>query len=65
VHQKLVKKNAYRIILYMGKASSELFINDGELVSTNTVFPEEPYNTMVFESDSEISVVNMTVNKIK
>lgn len=44
----LVVKDSYKIRLLMDKASSEIFINDGELVQTNTIFPTEPYNRLDF-----------------
>lgn len=46
----LVKKETYKVRLLVDKASTELFINDGELVQTNTVFPTEPYNSLIFEA---------------
>lgn len=61
----LVKKDSYKIRLLVDKASSELFINDGELVSTNIMFPSEPYNTMVFDADGELNVEKVNVYKLK
>lgn len=61
----IVKKDSYKVRLLMDKASSELFINDGELVSTNLIFPDEPYNTLVFDAEGEISVENINIYKIK
>lgn len=61
----LVKKDSYKVRLLIDKASSELFINDGELVSTNLIFPSEPYNTLVFDAQGEIDIENMNVYKIK
>ncbi len=59
----LTKKNTYRIRLFIDNASSELFINDGELVSTNIIFLTEPYNSLTFEG--KINVRNISVHKIK
>lgn len=59
----LGKKNIYKIHLFIDNASSELFINDGELVSTNIVLPSEPYNTLVFEGN--IHVRNISIHRIK
>lgn len=59
----LVKKNTYKIRLFIDNASSELFINDGELTSTNIILPSEPYNTLVFEGD--IDVQDIFIYKIK
>jgi len=61
----LIRKKLYKINLYIDRASSEIFIDNGELVSTNIIFPSEPYNTLSFETESEISVDNIYVHKIK
>lgn len=61
INSPLVKKNEYRIRLYVDKASTELFVNDGELVQTNTVFPTEPFNTLQIESEGTIQIENMSV----
>ncbi len=60
----LAEKDAYRISLYIDKASSELFVNGGEVVSTNIVFPTAPYDTMEFTSDSLIRIEDMVVSRI-
>ena len=59
----LAKKNIYKIRLFIDKASSELFINDGELALTNIIFPTEPYNSMEF--DGNINVKDISIHKIK
>lgn len=59
----LVRKNAYKIRLFIDNASSELFVNDGQLVSTNIIFPTEPYNALTFEGP--VKVKNITIHKIK
>ncbi|MFR9165124.1 MAG: GH32 C-terminal domain-containing protein [Dysgonomonas sp.] len=48
----LVKRDKYRIRLLIDNASSEIFINGGELVQTNTVFPTEHYSSMEFNTKS-------------
>ncbi|GHV15729.1 2,6-beta-D-fructofuranosidase [Bacteroidia bacterium] len=63
IKASLVKKNTYKIRLFIDNASSELFINDGELVSTNIIFPSEPYNSLKFEGN--INVQDISVHKIK
>lgn len=35
-------------VYFFDKTSVELFVNDGELVMTNTVFPREVFNRMTF-----------------
>ena len=44
----LVAKDNYTIRLLVDKASSELFINDGETVMTNIIFPSEWYENLTF-----------------
>lgn len=62
----LVKKDEYKIRLLMDKASSELFVNTGELVQTNIIFPSEPYNIMVFESEGgTVNIENMNIYNFK
>lgn len=61
----LVKKDTYKIRLLIDKASSELFINDGELVQTNTMFPSEAYNSLVFESEGNVTVENINIYELK
>lgn len=48
----IVKKPSYKIRLFIDKASSELFVNDGEVVQTNTMFPSEPYNILTFKTEN-------------
>lgn len=60
----LVKKDTYQIRLLVDKASTELFVNDGEVVSTNLVYPTEPYNSLTIESKGKISVEDLTIYKL-
>lgn len=59
----LRKKQTYKIRLFIDNASSELFIDDGELVSTNIILPSEPYNTLIFEGN--MSIRDISIHKIK
>lgn len=62
----LAKDTSYKIRLMIDKASAELFVNDGELVQTNIVFPEEPYNSLEFSSaDNNINVRNLKIHTLK
>ena len=61
----LAMKNAYKINFYIDRASSEIFIDNGILVSTNLIFPNEPYDIITFKAESEISVENINIYKIK
>ena len=65
IKSPLVKKDTYTIRLFVDKASTELFVNDGDLVQTNIVFPTEPYNKLVFKADNNISVENVNIYKMK
>lgn len=60
------KKDIYKIRLLVDKASVELFINDGETVMTNIVFPTEPYNRMsLFTSDEPWFASDIKIYDIK
>lgn len=61
----LSKKGSYYIRLFVDKASTEIFIDNGELVQTNTLFPTEPYNTITFESSSEVKINTINLYPIR
>ena len=63
----LIPKKSYTIHLWVDKASVEAFVNGGEVVQTNTVFPTEPYNQLWFDlrGNTVVSVENITLYKIK
>ncbi len=44
---------SYELELFVDKHSTELFINDGDVVFTNCVFPNEPYDSIEFFSDGK------------
>lgn len=46
----LEPKKEYHIRMFFDKSSVELFINEGELVMTNLIFPTEVFNRMSFFS---------------
>lgn len=56
----------YHLKLYMDKASSELFVNEGDLVITNILFPTEDMNMLSFwnQGEDSIQIKNIIVNKI-
>lgn len=61
----LIPQNQYHLKLIIDKASSELFVNDGDIVTTNTFFPSEDMDILSFYClDGSIQVKNITVNKI-
>lgn len=45
--------DSYELELYVDRHSTELFINDGDVVFTNCVFPNEPYDSIEFFSDGK------------
>lgn len=62
----LLQKDSYKIRLLIDKASSEIFVNDGQTVLTNTFFPNETMNDLKFFSNSGIiEVNNISINNIK
>ena len=53
--------------MWVDKASTEVFINGGEVVQTNIAFPTESYNQLKFDlrGNTAISVENITLYKVK
>ena len=52
--------------LFVDKASVELFINGGRTAMTNTVFPVEPYDQLIFAQPENASKLEMyTINPTK
>lgn len=44
----LATRDSYKVRLLVDRASSEIFINDGETVMTNIVFPTQHFNSVTF-----------------
>jgi fructan beta-fructosidase len=66
INAPLVAKESYKIRLFVDRASTELFVNDGELAQTNLIFPTEPYNSLVFTTDGEaIEIEDMNIYNLK
>ncbi|MCD8165261.1 MAG: GH32 C-terminal domain-containing protein [Bacteroides sp.] len=66
IEAPLTKKEAYIIRLLVDRSSTELFVNNGEVVQTNCVFPDIPYHSLVFDvQDGTLNVENMIVHEIK
>ena len=56
----------YKIRLFVDRLSTELFVNDGDLVFTNCAFPSEPFNALSFHAESgSLSVSDIQVYPIK
>ena len=65
IEAPLVPKQSYQIRLLVDKASVEMFVDNGEVVSTNTIFPTEAYNKLIFESESQIVIKDITIYKLR
>lgn len=62
----LVKHDRYKVRLFIDKASSEIFVNDGETVLTNLVFPSQMYkNLTFFTANQPWCVENLKIYEIK
>lgn len=62
----LVKRTEYKIQLFVDKMSTEMFINDGDVVFTNCMFPTKTLNTLVMSSDSGMPhVKDITIYEMK
>lgn len=58
-------RREYKCQLFVDKLSTELFINDGDMVFTNCVFPTEVYNKFAVRSEGcRISVKDVTVYEL-
>lgn len=57
---------SYDIRIFIDKNSSELFVNNGELVQTNSIYPTEAYNKFKLTVDGgSIDVENLSIHSIK
>ncbi|MBR7102025.1 MAG: GH32 C-terminal domain-containing protein, partial [Tidjanibacter sp.] len=60
------ESRSYELELYVDKHSTELFINDGDVVFTNCVFPNEPYDSIEFFSDGKtLKVEDFVIYKMQ
>ena len=51
---KLIKRDEYKVELFIDRMSSEMFVNDGDCVMTNCLFPTEYLNTLEVFGDVEL-----------
>lgn len=66
VEASIVAKSEYKIQLFIDKHSSELFLNDGDLVFTNLMFPTEPYNTLeVVSENCKVVVKDISIHEMR
>jgi fructan beta-fructosidase len=62
----IVKKESYRIELLIDRMSTELFLGEGDLVFTNTLFPTESYDRIRFFSEGcSMRATDIGVYKLK
>ena len=60
IRAKLVKRDRYELRLFVDRQSTELFINDGDVSFTNSIFPNEPYNRLSLTSpDARVSGIKV------
>jgi len=60
----LVKKDAYEVKVFVDRHSVEVFVNDGDLTFTNTMFPTEVYDSFEFGC-SDARLTGLTVYELK
>ena len=59
-------RSEYKCQLFVDKLSTELFINDGDMVFTNCVFPNEVYNSFSVLADGiKVAVKDVAVYELK
>ena len=51
------KSDKYKVNIYSDKSSIEVFINDGETVLTNLVFPTESYTDLTFYNEGKALII--------
>jgi fructan beta-fructosidase len=62
----IVRKESYRIELLVDRMSTELFLGEGDLVFTNTLFPTESYDRIRFFSEGcSMRATDIGVYKLK
>lgn len=66
IKTKFVRRGEYKVQLFVDRMSTELFINDGDLSFTNTVFPHSPYNAASFRAEGgRVSLSDIHVYEMK
>lgn len=62
IQTHLTRRDEYEVQLFIDRQSSELFINDGDVSFTNTIFPHKPYNTAEFKVEgSPVQLTNICI----
>ncbi len=66
IRTSLVKRGEYKVRLFVDRHSTELFVNDGDLSFTNTMFPTEPYTSFEMAGvDGGLNVSDLVVYELK
>lgn len=65
VDSDLVPRSEYKVEFFFDRMSAEMFVNDGDEVMTNCVFPSEYYNTLEVFSGTDLTVRNPLVFQFK
>lgn len=61
-----IKRDNYNIQLFVDRHSTELFVNDGDMTFTNTMFPTEIYNSLELTvSSARTAVSGLHIYEIK
>ena len=58
------EKECLNLRLILDVSQSELFINDGELVFTNLIFPEGPYQLKLFAEGGDLEIERSTIYEL-
>ena len=62
----IVPRKEYFVQLFVDRHSTELFINDGDVSFTNTMFPTEVYDILDFiPLDGKMTIKDAKVSRIK
>jgi len=55
----IIKKGEYKVELFIDRMSSEMFVNDGDIVMTNCLFPTEYLNSLEVFGEVEIKTARI------
>ena len=58
------EKEYLNLRLILDVSQSELFINDGELVFSNLIFPEEPYQLKLFTEGGDLEIERSAIYEL-
>ena len=62
----LENHSEYKIRIFIDKNSSEIFVNNGEVVQTNSIYPSDPFNKFTLNTQgSSIEVKQFAIYRIK